>query len=189
MASDRIDASTGLLPFGWVLVEMTEGDGAPASRSEIGEALNSFHAESGEREWRANIMQRRATLREEQEAEAARRMEAEQRRREQEAVERDREARRARMTTEERELDELRTLFDKAQQPGALPQTQGGELAGRANQVLRTAKEWPETPRMQAADLIEEIFRTIGFPKGKKGRERRQQISNLREGAWSAPSL
>ena len=183
LASDRADASTGLLPFGWILVEMTEGDGTPASRPEVAKALESFHAESSERDWRANVVRRRATLREEQEAQAARRMDAEQRRREQEAAEREHEANRAAMTDEERELDDLRTLLAKAQQPGAPPQTQGGELAGRANHVLRAAKEWPEAPRLQAADLVEQIFRTVGFPKGKKGRERRQQISNLREDA------
>ena len=183
LASDRIDASSGLLPFGWVLVEMTEGVEGSAPRSETAELVESFHAESGEREWRAKVEQRRLALRREQEAAASQRAEADRRRHEQEAAEREREANRAGMTDDEREIDDLRTLFAKAQQPGAPPQTQGGELAGRANQILGAAKEWPEAPRLQAADLVEEIFRTIGFPKGKKGRERRQRISDLREGA------
>ena len=183
LASDRIDASSGLLPFGWVLVELMEGGNAPASRPKITEVIDSFHAESGEREWRVAVMQRRAALRQEQETAAARQAEAEQRRREQEAEQRRCEDERAKMTDEERELDDLRTLFTKTQQPGAPRQTQGGELAGRANQLLDAAKEWPDAPRLQAADLVEEIFRTVGFPKGKKGRERRQRISDLREGA------
>ena len=187
LASGHIDASSGLLPFGWILVEVTEGGGAPASRPEISKTLDSFHAESGEREWRAKFELRWLTLRQEQEAAASRRAEADRRRHEQEAAERDREANRAVMTAEERELDDLRTLLAKAQQPGAPPQTQGGELAGRAIRLLGAAKEWPEAPRSQAADLVEEIFRTVGFPKGEKGRERKRQISDLREGAWPAP--
>ena len=109
LASDHIDASSGLLPFGWVLVEMTEGDGELAPRPGIAEVLDSFHAASGERAWRTEVMQRRAALRQEQEAQVAKRAEAERRRREQEAAEREREAKRAAMTDEERELDELRT--------------------------------------------------------------------------------
>ncbi len=183
LASDRTDASSGLLPFGWVLVEMTEGDDMPAPRPEIADALDSFHADSGERKWRAEVMQRRAALRQAQQEEAARRAEAERRRREQEAVERDREVKRAAMTDEERELDELRHRLDTARKEGASSQGQGGELAGRAIQVLKVATGWPEATRLQAADLVEEVFETIGFPKGRKGRERKRQLSALREGA------
>ena len=182
LASDRIDASSGLLLFGWVLVEMTEGDGEPAPSPGIAEVLDSFHAESGERKWRDEVMQRRAALRREREAQAAKRAEAERRRREQEAAERDRKARRAAMTDEERELDELRRRLDSARKEGASRHRQGGELAGHASKVLRDAREWPEPVRLQAADLVEKTFEWIGFPKGDKGRERKQRISDLREG-------
>ncbi len=183
LASDRIEAASSLLPFGWVLVEMTEGDRVPADRPELAEAFDSFHAGSGEREWRTKVVQRRATLRQEQEAAALRRAEAERRRCEQEAAERRREEQRAAMTDEERELDELRTLLTEAQRPETRPQMQGGELAGRANQILKVATGWPEVSRLRAADLIEEIFRTIGFPKGRKRSERKRQIAALREDA------
>ena len=183
LAADRTDAAVGLLPFGWVLVEMTEGDRVPAPRAELAEAFDSFHVESGERGWRTKVAQRRATLRQEQEAAALRRAEAERRRCEQEAAERRREEQRAAMTDEERELDELRTLLTEAQRPETRPQMQGGELAGRANQILKVATGWPEVSRLRAADLIEEIFRTIGFPKGRKRSERKRQIAALREDA------
>lgn len=182
LASNRIDASTGLLPFGWLLVEVTEGDDAPTPHPELANILDSFHAESGAREWRIKVVQHRAKLKRKQEAEAARLSEAERHKREQEEADRRREEKRARMTAEERQLDDLRTLFAKAQETAA-PQTQGGELAGRANQLLNAANGWPEAPRQQAADLIEQIFQTIGFPKGKKGRERKRRISDLRGGA------
>ena len=182
LASDRIGASSGLLPFGWVLVEMTEGAGEPAPRPGIGEVLDSFHSESGERKWRAEVMQRRAALRQEQEARAAERTDAERRQREQEAAERKREEERAAMTDEERELDELRRRLDSARKEGASRQKQGGELAGHALKVLKDAREWPEGTRTQAADLVEAIFEWIGFPKGDKGRERKRQILDLRGG-------
>ena len=185
LASDRIDvdASSGLLPFGWILVEMTEGAGEPAPWPAIGETLDSFYAESGDKKWRAEVMQRRATLRQEQETQAAERTDAERRQREREEAESKREAKRAAMTPEEQEIDDLRTLFAKAKEPGAPRQTQGGELANCARQLLGAAKEWPKPVRFQAADLAESIFDWIGFPKGKKGRERKRQISDLREGA------
>lgn len=183
LASDRTDASSGLLPFGWVLVEMTEGDGDPVPRPGITEVLDSFYAESGERRWRVEVMQRQAALRQEQEVQAAKRADAERRRREHEAEEREHEAKRAAMTDEERELDELRRRLDSARKEGASRQRQGGDLAGHALKVLKDAREWPEGTRIQAADLVETIFEWIGFPKGDKGRERKQQILDLREGA------
>ena len=182
LASDHIDASSGLLPFGWVLVEMTEGDGEPAPWPGIAEVLDSFHAASGEGAWRTEVMQRRAALRQEQEAQVAKRAEAERRRREQEAAEREREAKRAAMTDEERELDELRRWLDSARKEEISRHRQGGELAGHALKVLKDAREYPEEMRIQAADLVERVFEWIGFPKGKKGRERKEQISALREG-------
>ena len=182
LASDHIDASSGLLPFGWVLVEMTEGDGEPAPWPGIAEVLDSFHAAFGEGAWRTEVMQRRAALRQEQEAQVAKRAEAERRRREQEAAEREREAKRAAMTDEERELDELRRRLDSARKEEISRHRQGGELAGHALKVLKDAREYPEGMRIQAADLVERVFEWIGFPKGKKGRERKEQISALREG-------
>ena len=183
LASDRIGASSGLLPFGWVLVEMAEGDEESAPWPKTAELIESFRADSGAREWRAKVEQRRSALRQEQNAIASRRAEADRRQHEQETAELEHAARRAAMTDEERELDDLRTLLAKSQQPEAPPQSQGNELAGRANHVLKAAKEWPEAPRAQAADLVEEIFRMVGFPKGKKGRARKRQIADLREGA------
>ena len=182
LAADRTDASSGLLPFGWVLVEMTEVSDAPAPRPGVVEVLDSFHGESGEREWHARVVQRRDTLRKEQEAEAARRSEAERRRNEREAAERARTAKRVAMTDEERMLDDLRLRLDSDREQGAPPQGQGGELAGLAVRILKTAEAWPDATRIQAADLVAEVFETIGFPKGQKGRERQRQISALREG-------
>lgn len=182
LASGRTDASSGLLPFGWVLVEMTEVGDAPAPCPGIAEVLDSFHAESGERKWHAGVVQRRDALRKEQEAEAARRSEAERRRNEREAMERARAAKRAGMTDEERMLDDLRLRLDADREQGAPSQGQGGDLAGLAVRILKTAEAWPSATRIQAADLVKEVFVTIGFPKGKKGRERKRQISALREG-------
>ena len=182
LASGRTDASSGLMPFGWVLVEMIEVGDTPAPRPGIAEVLESFHAESGEREWHAGVVQRRDALRKEQEAEAARRSEAERRRNEREAAERARAAKRIAMTDEERMLNDLRLRLDAAREQGASPQGQGGELAGLAVRILNTAEAWPGATRIQAADLVEEVFETIRFPKGKKGRERKRQISALREG-------
>ena len=182
LAADRVDAASGLLPFGWVLVEWTEADAAFPPRPAFAETIDTFHVASGEQEWRAGVVRHLARVRQEQATTAARRAEAERHRQEQEDAERRRVEERAAMTDEERALDDLRALFDKSKQTGAPPQTQGGELANRTIQLLGAAKRWPEAPRLRAADLIEAVYRAIGFPKGKKGRERRQRISDLREG-------
>ena len=182
LAADRVDAASGLLPFGWVLVEWTEADAAVPPRPALAGVIDAFHAASGEPEWRAGAVRHLAEVRQEQALAAARRAEAERRRQEREEAERRRVEERAAMTDEERALDDLQALFARSKQTGASPQMQGGELAHRTMQLLHAAKEWPDRPRLQAADLLEEIYRAIGFPKGKKGRERRQRISDLREG-------
>ena len=183
LASNRTDASSGLLPFGWVLVEMTEAGNAPALRPGIVEVFDSFHAESGTREWRAGVVRRRDALRKEQDEEVARRSETQRRRKEHEAAERARAAIRAGVTDEERMLDDLRLWLDAVREQRVRSQGQGGELAGLAIRILKTAEEWPDATRIRAADLLQEVYETIGFPKGKKGQERKQRLSALRERA------
>ena len=93
----------------------------------------------------------------------------------------EREARRATMTDEERMLDELWHQLDAARGGPASLLSQGSKLANDAIKVLEAASGWAEGTRLQAADLIEEVFNTIGFSKKKK-HERKRQISALRQG-------
>ena len=182
LAADRLDASSDLLPFGWLLVEMTEGDGAPEPRAEIAETLDSFHCDSGEQEWRTRVLQRRDVLLKQQDAEAARQADNERRRREQEDARREREAKRASMTEEERSLDELQREFESSQRTGEFTkQGQGGKVPTKARDILQAAANWPAPFRTQAADSVEAVFKALRFPKGQKGRNLKDKISDLRK--------
>ena len=182
LASDRIDSNKNLLPFGWLLVEMTANGHSPPSRTEISTPMQEFRDKSGERQWADKALRRRTEMLKQSEERAAKREAAEERQRITKERARRREDERARMTEEERRLDELQRLLDAVKQGHKVPQGHGGPLAQNAVQVLRDASNWPEAPRLQAADLVEAIYGTIGYPKSKKGRDKKQQIAALRDG-------
>jgi len=90
-----------------------------------------------------------------------------------------REARRAALSPQERELDALRELLRRDQQTGT--KQAGGELAESLVKLLKTAAQtWPQPERSELADLAEQIYGYLGWPAGKKKRERQEQIQALR---------
>ena len=181
LASDRIDANTGLLPFGWVLIEMTADGRSPPTRSEIATPMQEFRDGSGELQWVDNALRHRAEMLKQSEERAVKREAAEERERERAEQESRRQDERARMTYEERRLDDLRRLL-AVEEGRNEPQGRGGKLGENAFHLLKDASNWAEEPRLQAADLVEAIYETIGYPRSKKGRERKKQIAALREG-------
>ena len=179
LAANDTDQTADLQPFGWVLVECTEGDGAPALRSESSEAVAPLDA--GMAQWRRRALERRTELRREWDTQVLWRAESERRRKEEEEKARERDRRIEAMTDEERMLDELRSRLESARD--LKQRTQGGVLGQQTLLVLNTAGTWPDPMRGKAADLVEEVFHFIGFPKGEKGRERKSRIASLRDGS------
>ncbi len=182
LASDHIDANANLLPFGWVLIEMTADGRPPPACLEIATPMQEFRDRSGEPQWVDKALRHRAEMLKQSEERTAKREAAEERQRKKAEQERRRQDERARLTDEERRLDDLRHQLDAVELGSNKSQGQGGLLAQNAVQLLKDASNWPKAPRLQAADLVETIYRTIGYPKSKKGRERKQQIAALREG-------
>jgi CRISPR-associated protein Csm5 len=171
LASDERLAKRDLLPFGWVLVELHDGDEAlpplPAS------------AHSGEVvAWRDKVSKRRAKMLVELAEGQARAAEAELERQRLEREQAEREARLASLSEEARKLESLHAMFRRDQAAGI--KLAGGELANALVGLLKEAeRDWPAAESHALAQLAEAIYGHIGWPAPKKKPERKAQIAAL----------
>jgi len=167
LAAGEVQAQTGLLPFGWVLVERQPIDAAPQNWLELQEALGSLKTD-----YRVWIDREREQARQLAAAETQRQV-AEQARQEEEAAA-------ASLTAEQRALAELQRCFDNDQKDGR--KEPGGPLANRINVLLKEGLEWPAADRAALARLAEAIYGYLGWGSGAKKRERKDKIQQLRQG-------
>jgi len=175
LAADEPGQQRGLLPFGWLLIEIRQGDARlpeltlPTS---AGSATDWLERTEGRRQ------RARAELAEARERELA----AERQR---EAVEREDAERAARLeglSPEGRKLETLRGLLDRDKASGN--KQAGGALDEMLVGLLREAgKGWPATECRELADLAEAVYGFKGWPAPKKKRERQEQIDALRSKA------
>lgn len=171
LASDERLAQRDLLPFGWVLVELHDGDEAlpplPAS-THSGEVVA----------WRDQVSKRRARMLGELAEAQARATEAEQERQRIEREQAERESRLASLSDEARKLESLRELFQRDQAAGI--KLAGGELANTLVDLLKEAeKDWPAAESHALAELAESIYGHIGWSSSKKKLERKARIAAL----------
>ena len=180
LAASQQKAERDLLPFGWIVVEWFELDQEPPAWEEA-EAIGRQQVESmkawlAELEGKRRAYRRRLkeTLAEEKKREeeaARRRQEEEERKRREEALKQ--------LPPEARRLKALEMLFEQEKAAGRKePQ---GRLANETANLLREAKAWSAEFRLQAADLAEKIYRYLDMLSGRKGRERKAKIAELRE--------
>jgi len=172
LAAMEPGAQLGLLPFGWLLVEPYDAV-TPLATLDLPNQAPETSA------WQARVAARRQAL----SAQLAEAREREvQAHRERETAVREaaqREARRAALSPQERELDALRELLRRDQESGV--KQAGGELAESLVKLLKTAAQtWPQPERSELADLAEQIYGYLGWPAAKKKRERQEQIQALR---------
>lgn len=176
-SADTKDQLSRMTPFGWALIEIDPPDMLPQS-------LKNFAVtgqdNDGWQQWLEKTRQRIEDARKKCEV---RKIQAEDQKRKQLAEKeesRKKAERLAAMTPQQKELEELRELFEKEKAHDAL--RAGGDVANRTSNLLKNAPGWPEKEdRHAAADLIEEIYKAMGPPKGEKGRERKGKIKELRE--------
>ncbi len=176
LASNDRNAETNLTPFGWVLVELAEGDSEPVDRPEVLAQLNSFQVAANH--WRGQVHERLVELQARRDAKIEKDAEKKRQQQKEKAEVEKEKARRNEMTQEERDLDDLRRLLEKAR--NRENQTATAQLRERTTLLLRSAHDWPDSSKTQAADLAEAVYKLIGYPKGKKGKERKEQIAHLR---------
>ena len=172
LAADVQDSRSEMMPFGWVLVEIDPQEKPPFPKELIGEDTAT------KRRWATRQQQRLTELRDK----LSRRKQQEemqlQAERDEQRAEKERQERLAAMTDEQREIQELREAFEKAQASGALaPQ---GPVPGRLSDLMKKASGWPYKDRNELCDLAESIYKPLGMLKGKKGRERKEKIQQLK---------
>ena len=177
LGADTKDQRTGMTPFGWALIEIDPPD-TPLPVVEDFTVTGQHNDDR--RQWLEKTRQRIAKAQEELER---RKKQAEEKKENQLAEgkrKREEAERLAAMTNQQRELEELRKRFEEEKAQGRLrPQ---GPVAESVAKLLRSAPDWPEKEDRHAlADLAETIYKEIGMLKGKKGRERKEEIKKLRD--------
>jgi CRISPR-associated protein Csm5 len=164
-----------LVPFGWVVLELTPAGEEPApwlAASDVDTRYNGRLAA-----WRDDLAERRRTLGLQRAEEARRLAEEQEKRRAAEAAAREREQRRAAMTAEARQVDDLRALFDRDRD--ANRREPGGHAASQLAGLLREADGWPASDRQALADLAMEMYTYLGWGNSAKKKERKERLAQL----------
>lgn len=179
LSAEEADDRNALLPMGWVVVDVAPLGSGPEPWAN---GATPFAAYS-ERlvDWSEKTAHRRKAAAQRFEEEKRRLAEkAEKARREAEET-RQREQRRAEMTPEERDLDELRTWLQEDKEGGR--KEPGGRLSNRVVELLKVAQqEWNSETSRQLAELAEEIYAYLGWPASKKKKQaRRAEIDALKK--------
>ncbi|BCX88936.1 CRISPR-associated protein Csm5 [Methylomarinovum tepidoasis] len=173
LAAREKDDRHGLMPFGWLLVEMGQAPDWPTAES-LTEAIHREQAA-----WLEKVLDRRRRLAGQLEAirqkeQERARAEAERRRREEEQA-----RRLAAMSEEERRIEAVRALLERDRQANC--KEPGGELNEQRLKLLEAALQWEDAElRRQAADLLEETARFLPWAKKRK-KAIREKLSALRQ--------
>ena len=167
LAADDNQARTGMLPFGWLLVECYPMNQTVSDWREVQETLAGLSTE-----YAGWIDRERQRQRQQAETDARRQVE-EQARQAAAAVE-------AALSPTQKALADLQRWF--AEDQSAKRKEPGGRVANRLNELLREGLPWPAAERETLAELAEAIYGYLGS-SGKKKQERQLKIQQLRQGA------
>ena len=174
LASDATGARSAMTPFGWVLVEIDPPDTLPTDLKNI----ISVRVDTGQ-EWMEKQRLRITRAKDKVTGDRQREAEQEQAQVTEQQAEKERQERLASMTEVQRAIEELREGFEKARASRTLsPQS---VVPDRLAGLLKGAKDWSKKDREELCNLAEEIYRSLDMLKGKKGRERRERVKQLRE--------
>jgi len=173
LAAPETGDRRNLVPFGWLLVELIPVGAEPQSWPAAGEAAARY----GERfaAWRDDLLVRKSSADARRSEEARRLADEQERARAAEAAARELEISRATMSPQARELDELRTQFERDRV--ANRREPGGRTAGRLAALLRAAEGWSDSDRLPLAGLAEEMYAFLGWGDGAKKKKKRSSAS------------
>jgi CRISPR-associated protein Csm5 len=166
LAAGDIQDRAGMLPFGWLLVELPPAEPEPADWPATREILTGIPTD-----YSAWTERERQRTRQRAETEARRKTE-EQARQVAAAAE-------ATLSPEQKAIAELRRWFDEER--AAKRKEPGGRLANRLNELLKEGLPWPAAEREDLAKLAEAIYGYLDWGSGKKKQERKTKIQQLRE--------
>ena len=173
LAANTQQARSEMVPFGWILLEIDPPDTLSAGLTKFTEQTDAAGREWYEKQQdRIADLQNKLDGRKRQEetqkmADLAERQ-AEQEKREQRAC----------MSNEQRAIAELREQFELARDNRNL--TPQSIVPNRLVELLKQAGEWPEQDKVALCNLAEEIYKPLDMLRGKKGRERKERIRQLR---------
>ncbi|KAB2935112.1 MAG: CRISPR-associated protein Csm5 [Candidatus Contendobacter sp.] len=168
LAASDIQDRAGMLPFGWLLVELHPAESESPDWLETREILTGFPTE-----YTAWIERERQRTRQRAETEARRKAE-EQARQQAAATE-------AALSPEQKAIAELRRWFEEDR--AAKRKEPGGRLANRLNDLLKDGLSWPAAECETLAQLAEAIYGYLDWGSGKKKQERKAKIQQLRKGS------
>lgn len=165
MAAESEDARSGMIPFGWALVELVVQGGTlekrPAFDQQIAGLRSELNTQRQQREAARSEVLAKLEKRHQQEQEQleAQRIAAEE---EQLLAER-----KAAMSEQQLAVQNLREGFEKAVESNTF--TPQGEVAAKRAELLKTALEWEEGADRQAAwKLLTEMVKLVPWSKKKK---------------------
>lgn len=172
LAASDTDSKGGMMPFGWVLVEIDAETTSFVAQAE----MDSFNAYR--QQWYEDQQQQQATLNEklikQQQIEQAR-LKAEEQERLQEQAEAEA---LATMTEEERKLHALSKLLEADQQNNI--KQAGSQASNDLAILLQEAAEWDVAVCRQLADLAEAIYNWHGWGPKKKRPNKQAVLDQLR---------
>lgn len=174
LAADAQNSRSGMVPFGWLLIEIDPPDNPPAILKNLRKQSDDSNQQWLEKQ-RCRIveLQEKLTQRKQQEEEQKQARLAKQQ------AELENQQRLASMTEEERALEELKTWFDQDQANNAL--TKQGRVPDRLHKLITGATDWTQKDRSELCTLAEMIYHSLGMLKGKQGKERKANIQKLKD--------
>lgn len=179
LAANDPKQRTGLLPFGWLLVEIHPGNAPIQDWPELSQLCQSQQTQA--RQWAEKLADQKAQL-------AVKRQAAEQRRAQEETERKQRleqeqaeqqarlakqkadEQRRATMSPEQLQIEALRQQLDQKQTSNAREQI-GGPLYGDLRKLIEQAVEWPSDTKTELLDVAKKVLEFIGAGGNKKAKE------------------
>ncbi|TXI42659.1 MAG: hypothetical protein E6Q59_00580 [Nitrosomonas sp.] len=168
LAANDHKQRTGLLPFGWLLVEIHPGNTPIGDWPELAELCRSQHAQAMEWSEKRAIERQVAEQRQKQQAiERQRHLEEEQTRIAEQQAE---EQRRAALTPEQQQIEVLRQQFEQKQTNKVREQI-GGQLYGDLRRLIEQAVDWPNEARLELLAVAKSIVQYIGAADNKKAKE------------------
>lgn len=168
LAANDSKQRTGLLPFGWLLVEIHPGNTPIGDWSELIELCRNQHARA--QQWsKKRAAERLATEqhRKQREIERQRYLEEEQTRI---AEQRAEEQRRAALTPEQLQIEILRQQFEQKQANKAREQI-GGQLYSDLRRLIEQVANWPNETKLELLAVAKSIVQYIGAADNRKAKE------------------
>ena len=177
LASSQQNASSGLKPFGWILVECSSVDAMSGSPNDSEQFFLRSQGDSDG--WSDHAKSKKREMSERLSENLKREEEIHLRKQKQIFEERERTERYEKLSNEEKILENFKEKIKELKKMNSRPQS-GSELSGLAADLLKHADEWSMPLRQQAAQMLEEFYDWVGWGKGEKKRQRKNRISKLR---------